>query len=118
MVLGMAVLSLGETSLANRLCQAGSDLSDNERLHREVLWAIISQLRSTVFCCCCRRAQNHGRNAPKEDEPTADVRAYLVGIEAVVLSQTLGVSAETEVRSQYHSRRPFARAEENPLRFW
>jgi hypothetical protein len=22
------------------------------------------------------------------------------------------------VRSQYHSRRPFARAEENPLRFW
>lgn len=63
-------------------------------------------------------AQNHGRNAPKEDEPTADVRAYLVGIEAVVLSQTLGVSAETEVRSQFHSRRLFARAEENPHRFW
>ena len=62
--------------------------------------------------------KNHGRNAPKEDEPTADVRAYLVGIEAVVLSQTLGVSAETEVRSQYHSYRLFARAEENPLGFW
>jgi hypothetical protein len=23
-------------------------------LHREVVWVIICQFRSTVFCCCCR----------------------------------------------------------------
>jgi CRP/FNR family transcriptional regulator, cyclic AMP receptor protein len=24
------------------------------RLHREVVWVIVSRFRSTVFCCCCR----------------------------------------------------------------
>jgi hypothetical protein len=23
-------------------------------LHREIVWVIICQFRSTVFCCCCR----------------------------------------------------------------
>jgi putative transposase len=25
-----------------------------KNLHREVVWAIFSQFRTTVFCCCCR----------------------------------------------------------------